>query len=85
MFMKFNLNVHLRIEGTGVSSGGTFKARTIKDIPKVVYDYIKYIKYETGYRTMVIEKVLVDGTEDITELVREIDGRPAEELPDVFW
>ena len=83
--MQFNLEVHLKIEGTGISCGGTFAARNKSEIPMVAYEYIKSIKRQTGYRTTLIEKVIINRTEDITENVNEIQNRPIQPMEDIFW
>jgi hypothetical protein len=83
--MEFNLEVQMKIGGTGVLSGGRFRAHNQKEIPKVAHQYIRQIKYDTGYRDTVIEKVTVDGTEDITSAVIEIDTQAIPDLDDIFW
>lgn len=83
--MEFNLEVYLKIEDTGIFSGGYLKARNKSEIPRVAYQYIQSIKRETGYRTTKIEKVIVNGTEDITEEVKEIEIRPIPTMDDIFW
>lgn len=57
----------------------------IKEIPVVAYQYIQSIKRETGYRTTFIEKVMVNGKEDITAEVKEIENRPIPPIDDIFW
>lgn len=83
--MEFSVEVHLRIDGTGMLSGGTFKARSRRQIAEAAYEYIRRIKYETGYRHTVIEKVIVNGETDITEEVKNIENLPIPGLDDVFW
>ena len=83
--MEFNLEVHLIIEGTGLAARGRFSARSKKEIPIVAHQYIKSIKRETGYRTTFIEGVMVNGTVDITEEVKEIENRPIPPMDDIFW
>lgn len=73
--MKFILEVHLSIDGTGMVSSGPFKARGKSDIPRAAYQYIQEIKRETGYRTTIIEKVIINGEEDITDRITEIENR----------
>jgi hypothetical protein len=74
--VKFILEVHLIIEGTRMVSSGPFKARNRNDIPRAAYQYIQEIKRETGFRTTVIEKVIIDGEEDITDKIKEMENRP---------
>jgi hypothetical protein len=83
--MRFNLEVSLDIEGSKTFSRGNFTVQKNIDIPVVAYQYIKRIKRETGYRTTLIEKVKVNGSEDITEQVKEIENRPFADMDDVFW
>ena len=80
-----NLEIHLNIDGTGMFSRGSFKAKTKSDIPHVAYDYIKSVNHETGYRPMIIEKVILNGTEDITASVAEIHNQPIPDMDDIFW
>lgn len=72
----FNLEAHLYIDGTGIISKGCFKARKKSEIPLVAYQYIRDIKRETGFRPTLIEKVIVNGTEDITEEVMKVERMP---------
>lgn len=72
--MEFMLDVYLRIEGSGVYSSGYFFARNKNEIPKVAFQFIQDNNRESGYREMVIEKVIVNGAEDITKAVKEIEG-----------
>lgn len=83
--MRFNLEVHLVIEGTGMLARGSFAARNKGEIPKVAYEYIENIKRETGYRTTLIQKVMIDGTQDITEKIIEIENQPIPKMDDIFW
>jgi hypothetical protein len=83
--LRFNLEVHLIIEGTGMLSRGIFTARNKNEITNVAYQYIQNIKRETGYRTTLIHKVIIDGTKDITEEVKEIDNRHIPKMDDIFW
>ncbi|WP_066385475.1 hypothetical protein [Neobacillus mesonae] len=83
--MKFTLEVHLNIEDTGIFSGGNFYAKNKSEVPRVAYQFIQGIKQETGYRKTLIEKVIVNGTVDITEEVKEIENRPIPPMDDIFW
>lgn len=78
------MEVHLIIEGTGTLSRGIFKARNKSEMANVAYQYIQNIKRETGYRTTLIHKVIIDGTKDITDEVKEID-RLIPKMDDIFW
>jgi hypothetical protein len=83
--LRFNMEVHLIIEGTGTLSRGIFTARNKSEIANVAYQFIQNIKRETGYRTTLIHKVIIDGTKDITEEVKEIDNRLIPKMDDIFW
>ncbi|MEC1524631.1 hypothetical protein P9D43_21740 [Neobacillus niacini] len=83
--MYFNLEVHLCIEGTGILSKGRIAARKKSEIPLVAYQMIRDIKRDTGYRTTLIQQVIVNGTVDITEEVKIIDCMPIPPLDTIFW
>ncbi|MFB3162550.1 hypothetical protein ABLO26_14380 [Neobacillus sp. 179-J 1A1 HS] len=83
--MYFNLEVHLCIEGTRMLSKGRYAARRNSEIPLLAYQVVRSIKRETGYRTTLIEKVIVNGTEDITEEVKKIESMPIPPLDNIFW
>jgi hypothetical protein len=72
----FNLEAYLCIDGTGIISKGSFKARNKSEIPLVAYGFIRDIKRETGFRPTLIEKIIVNGTEDITEEVKKMEHIP---------
>lgn len=77
--MKVNIEVHLNIEGTGMSSGGPFEVNK-KEFEKdadftascKAYEFIYDIWRQCGCRDMVIDKVIYDGQNDITEITRQI-------------
>lgn len=77
--MGLIIEVHLYTEGTGLSSRGRFSARNKKEIPNVIQ-----LKHETRYRKTLIEKVIVNGTEDITDKVKEIENKPIPLKGDIF-
>ena len=83
--MEFNLEVHLIIEGSGLVAKGRFSVRNKKEMATVAHKYIRSIMHETGYRRTYIEKVIVNGIEEITEEVREIEKRPIPPMDDIFW
>jgi hypothetical protein len=83
--VEFTSKVHLNIEGTGNLLRGSFKARNKSEMPSVANNYIQSIKRETGYRKTIIEQVIVNGTEDITEEVKAIENRPIPPMDDIFW
>ncbi|MFB3166625.1 hypothetical protein P5G62_005840 [Neobacillus sp. 179-C4.2 HS] len=83
--MYFNLEVHLCIEGTRMLSKGRYAARRNSEIPLLAYQVVRSIKRETGYRTTLIEKVIVNGTEDISEEVKKIESMPIPPLDNIFW
>lgn len=84
--MRVGIDVFLNIEGSKMRSGGSFNVnpRECKEDPDravaiVAYQYIMDIKRQTGYRDMIIEKVLYEGNKDITELTRQIRWIPPED------
>jgi disulfide oxidoreductase YuzD len=85
--MKASINVHLVVNGTRTLKCGVFQVSRSEDIPKVVHDWIRKIRRETGYYGLqsIIEKVIVDGDQEITDIVKVIDNRPIQPLDDVFW
>lgn len=78
--MNVTIDLHLIIDGIRNALAGVFQVRRKEDIPLVANNWIKQIKMETGYRPTVIERVIVNGDQDITEKVREIDEAP---IPDI--
>lgn len=48
--MRFNLCVHLDVEGQKLASQGSFTARREEDIPGIAHEWIQQKKRETGYR-----------------------------------
>jgi hypothetical protein len=82
--MELNLEVHLIIEGTGLVAKGRFSARNNKEMANVAHKYIRSIMRKTGYRRTFIEKVIVNGTEDITEEVWEIENKPIPPMDNIF-
>jgi hypothetical protein len=85
--MKVLINVHLVVNGTRTLKRRDLQVRKVEDIPEVAYNWIMQIRRETGYYGLqsIIEKVIVDGDQEITDIVRVFDNRPIEPLDDVFW
>ncbi|UQD53806.1 hypothetical protein C0971_09885 [Bacillus methanolicus] len=78
--MKIKLTVHLDIEGNKLMQSGSFTVRKEEEIPGIAYEWIRQIKRDTGYRNTVIEKVVYNGEQDITEKVQALDKAP---IPDI--
>jgi hypothetical protein len=76
--MKASIDVHLVVNGTRSLVRGEWQVRNAEDIPKVAYNWIMRIRRETGYYgdESIIEKVVVDGEQDITDKVKVIDEAP---------
>jgi hypothetical protein len=76
--MKASIDVHLVVNGTRTLKRGDFNVLRSEDIPKVAHDWIRRIRRETGYygEDSLIEKIIVDGDQDITDKVKEIDEAP---------
>lgn len=82
--MNVTIDLHLSIDGIRNGMAGVFQIRRKEDIPVTAHNWIKQIKKETGYRPTVIERVIVNGDQDITEEVKKIDEAPIPEL-DLPW
>ncbi|MDE3840758.1 hypothetical protein C0966_15890 [Bacillus methanolicus] len=82
--MKIKLTIHLDIEGNKLMRSGYFTARREEDIPGIAHEWIRQIKRETGYRNTVIEKVVYNGEQDITEKVQALDKEHIPDM-DIFW
>lgn len=82
--MRFKVDIHLNIDGAGMLTFRECNARNINELAPVVYECIRSIKRETGYRHTVIHKVIVNSSDDITEQVRAIDNKPIPEMDDIF-
>jgi hypothetical protein len=76
--MRASIDVHLIVSGTRTLKRGDFNVLRQEDIPKVAHDWIRKIRRETGYygEDSLIEKVIVDGSKDITFEVKIIDESP---------
>jgi hypothetical protein len=79
--MTASIDVHLIVNGTKTLVRSDFQVYRLDEIPRVAHDWIKSIRMETGYfgNQSIIEKVIVDGDKDITDLVKGIDNAP---IPD---
>jgi hypothetical protein len=79
--MRITIDVHMIVNGTKSLKRGEFNARKNENIAQFAYGWIKHIRMETGYfgQQSLIEKVIVNGDQDITDQVKEIDAAP---IPD---
>lgn len=66
-------------------SKGRFAARNQSEILLIAYQVVRNIKRETGYRTTLIEQVIVNGSKDITEDVKKFECMPIPPLDNIFW
>lgn len=82
--MRITIQVDLNIEGIRSTLGGEFNLRYNESIPQFAYNWIKQIKKDTGYRNTIIEKVTLNGTDDITDKVKAIEEAPIHDL-DFLW
>jgi hypothetical protein len=82
MKMKASIDVHMIVNGTKSLKRGEFNVNRNEDIALFAYGWAKHIRMETGYFGLqsIIEKVIVNGDQDITEQVKGIDAAP---IPDV--
>jgi hypothetical protein len=85
--MRISIELHMIVNGTRSLKRGGFDVNRNEDIAQFAYGWVKHVRMETGYfgNQSIIEKVIVDGDRDITDLVKAIDEAPVEELPDIFW
>jgi hypothetical protein len=76
--MRITIDLHMIINGTRTLTRGDWQVKKQEEIPKVAHNWIRRIRRETGYygEESIIEKVIVDGNQDITDKVREIDKAP---------
>ena len=77
--MRIKLEVHHIIDGSRGMQAGSFDVRYKEDIPNLAFQWIKRIKFETGYRKTIIEKVIWNNEHDITQEVIALIKAP---LPD---
>jgi hypothetical protein len=73
--MRFNVQVDLNIEGNKLRQSNTIYCKE-EILPEKIYEWIRTIKRETGYRDTVILRVIYDGEHDVTEVVREMEKAP---------
>jgi hypothetical protein len=80
--MRITLDVHMIVNRTRSLKRGEFNVRRNEDIPQFAYGWIRQIRMETGYfgNQSLIEKVIVNADQDITDQVKAIDSAP---IPDV--
>jgi hypothetical protein len=73
--MRITIDIHLIVAGARTMKGGYFDVLREEDITKVAHDWIRKTRRETGYYggDSIIEKVVWDGDQDITDKVKEID------------
>jgi hypothetical protein len=79
--MRITIDVHMIVNGTKSLKRGEFNVNRNEDIALFAYGWVKLIRMETGYFGLqsIIEKVIVNGDQDITEQVKAIDEAP---IPD---
>jgi hypothetical protein len=79
--MRITIDVHMIVNGTKSLKRGEFNVNRNEDIALFAYGWVKNIRMETGYFGLqsIIEKVIVNEDQDITEQVKVIDEAP---IPD---
>jgi hypothetical protein len=84
--MRITIDVHMRINGTRTLQSSYFDVYKEELIPKIAYDWIKQIRFETGYygKDSIIEKIVYNSDKDITLSVKELDEAPIPDL-DFLW
>ncbi|PKR85236.1 hypothetical protein [Heyndrickxia camelliae] len=74
--MIINIDIHLKLEDEYYQKGGRFSTLSpfngANDAAKYAYIYIKQIKREHGNKEVEIEKVIYEGTVDITVEVQKL-------------
>jgi hypothetical protein len=80
--MRITIDLHMVVNGTRSLKRGSFDVNRNEDISQFAYGWVKHIRMETGYfgTQSIIEKVIVNGDQDITDQVKAIDKAP---IPDV--
>jgi hypothetical protein len=86
MKMRITIELHMIVNGTRSMKRGVFDINRNEDIAQFAYGWVKHVRMETGYfgNQSIIEKVIVDGDQDITEQVKAIDEAPIPDL-DFPW
>ncbi|RBP01226.1 hypothetical protein [Rossellomorea aquimaris] len=62
----FEVEMHYLIDGHRNMSSNRFRCKR-HELPCKISGWIKNIKMETGYRKTVVEKIILNGSEDIAE------------------
>ena len=74
--MIINIDIHLKFENEYYQKGGRFSTLSpfngAKDAAKYANIYIKQFKREHGNKVVEIEKVIYEGTIDITSEVQKL-------------
>jgi hypothetical protein len=80
--MRITIDVHMIVNGTKSLKRGEFNVNRNEDIALFAYGWVKHIRMETGYFGLqsIIEKVIVNEDQDITEQVKAIDNAPIPEI-----
>jgi hypothetical protein len=80
--MRIIINVHMVINGTRSLKRGEFNVHKNEDIVLFAYGWVKHIRMEAGYfgQQSIIEQVIVNGDQDITDKVKAIDNTPIPEI-----
>lgn len=68
--MQVHITIHLDIAGNKVMKRANFNINKEDDVVRVAYEFICQIKKETGFRDTVIEEVILNNKNDITESIR---------------
>lgn len=84
--MRITIDIHLVINGTRTLKSAEFNVYKEDNIPRVAHDWIRQTRRETGYygKDSIIEKVIWNADNDITDQVRAIDEAPIPD-DDFLW
>ncbi|CAN7380534.1 hypothetical protein [Rossellomorea sp. LjRoot5] len=66
MWEWFEVEMHYLIDGHRNMSSNRFRCRR-NELPGKISGWLKNIRMETGYRKTVVEKIILNGSEDIAE------------------
>jgi hypothetical protein len=76
--MNITIDIHMIINGTRTLQSGVFQVNREVAIPSVAYNWIRSVRRQTGYYgdESVIEKVVWNADNNITDEVKKIDDAP---------
>jgi hypothetical protein len=70
---SFDLDLHIRIDGTGILRFNQFRCRRDK-LPELVSKWKYTVWREHGCRNMEVERIMVNNEEDIKDEVKKFEN-----------